>query len=118
MNAQLKDKVEGRSVPPAPARRTGTRQFSSKLFVGLALVVAAFQLALALGAPWGRYAMGGAFPGTFPLALRITALAQILMLALAALVVISRAGLALPSWRRASRWLTWLVAAFSGLGWR
>ena len=27
--------------------------------------VAVFQIALAVGAPWGGYAMGGAFPGQF-----------------------------------------------------
>jgi hypothetical protein len=28
--------------------------------------VVAFQIALAVGAPWGEFAMGGAFPGQFP----------------------------------------------------
>jgi len=42
--------------------------------------VVAFQIALAVGAPWGEFAMGGAFPGQFPPALRIAALVQATLL--------------------------------------
>lgn len=38
---------------------------SAYIFSAL-IVVAAFQLALALGAPWGEMAMGGKFTGRFP----------------------------------------------------
>ena len=38
--------------------------------------VVGFQLALALGAPWGAYAMGGAYSGRFPPALRVAAVVQ------------------------------------------
>ena len=77
--------------------------------------VVAFQTALAAGAPWGAYAMGGAFPGQFPPALRVTAILQALLLAGMAGVVLARAGVALPRWARASRWLIWFVVAFSAL---
>ena len=51
----------------------------------LLLVVAAFQLALALGAPWGQAAWGGSSPGVLPTGLRISsALAVPVYLALAA----------------------------------
>ena len=43
--------------------------------------VVAFQIALAAGAPWGAYAMGGAAPGQFPPALRIGAIIQAVLLA-------------------------------------
>jgi hypothetical protein len=61
------------------------------LLVGLAL----FQLALALGAPWGRAAFGGFVerPGT---ALRVSAGVATLVWTGAALVVLRRAGL--PVW--------------------
>ena len=36
------------------------------LFAAVTVGVIAFQFALALGAPWGAYAMGGAFPGRYP----------------------------------------------------
>ncbi len=57
-------------------------------------LVVAFQVALALGAPWGRYAMGGAFPGRMPTPLRIAALAQGIALAALAMIVLAAAGLA------------------------
>ena len=77
--------------------------------------VAAFQLALALGAPWGQFAMGGAFPGAYPPALRLAAVAQVVVLALLAMVISSRAGLALPALRGASRPLSWGIVALLGL---
>ena len=66
----------------------------------------AFQLALALGAPWGEYAMGGRSRGRLPAPLRVGAVLQAVILGLMALVVLSRAGLVLPTWAAASaRWI-------------
>ena len=81
----------------------------------VSLGVIAFQIALALGAPWGAYAMGGAFPGQFPPELRVAAIVQAIILAGLVLVVLSRAGIAFPKWSRTSRWLSWLVVAFSAI---
>ena len=86
------------------------------VFAGLTVIVCLFQLALAAGAPWGEYAMGGAFPGVMPTPMRVAAAVQIAVLAVIALVVLSRAGLALPGLRRTSRWLIWVVAALLGVG--
>jgi hypothetical protein len=88
---------------------------SARIYAIVSAGVIAFQLALAAGAPWGEYAMGGAFPGQFPPELRIGAVVQAVILALFALVVLSRAGVTLPKWSRASRWLIWIVVAFSAL---
>jgi hypothetical protein len=77
--------------------------------------VVAFQLALAAGAPWGAYAMGGAFPGQFPPPLRIAAIIQAALLLGMTAVVLARAGLVLPAWSRASRWLIWIVVAFAAV---
>lgn len=85
------------------------------IYAIVSLGVIAFQIALALGAPWGAYAMGGAFPGQFPPALRVAALIQAALLAGMAVIVLARAGLILPGWSRAARWLVWLIVAFSGL---
>lgn len=74
--------------------------------------VVAFQIALAAGAPWGAYAMGGASPGQFPPAMRISAIIQALLLAGLAAVILTRAGLILPGWSRVSHWLVWIVVAF------
>ena len=75
--------------------------------------VVAFQIALAAGAPWGAYAMGGASPGQFPPALRIAAIIQAALLAGMAAVILARAGLILPGWSRASHWLVWIVVALT-----
>jgi hypothetical protein len=86
------------------------------IFAVLTAGVMLFQLALALGAPWGAYAMGGAFPGVFPPAMRVAALVQIAVLGVVALVILARAGLILPAWRRASRWLAWVVVGLLAVG--
>lgn len=85
------------------------------LYALLSAGVIAFQIALAAGAPWGEFAMGGAFPGQFPPALRIGAVIQAVLLAGLAGVVLARAGLTLPTWSRASRRLVWVVLAFTTL---
>ena len=77
--------------------------------------VVAFQVALAAGAPWGAYAMGGAFPGQFSAALRIAALVQAALIVGMAAVVMSRAGLLLAGWSHAARRLVWVVVAFAGV---
>lgn len=68
-------------------------ELAASLFVFLALVVSLFQAALALGAPWGQYAMGGTHPGTYPPKLRLTAIAQGLLIAFTALIVFTKADL-------------------------
>jgi len=77
--------------------------------------VVAFQIALAAGAPWGAYAMGGASPGQFPPALRIVAIIQAVLLAGMAAVILARVGLVLPEWSRVSHWLVWIVVALTAL---
>ena len=91
------------------------RRTAALLYAIISFGVVAFQLALAAGVPWGAFAMGGAFPGQFPPALRIAALVQAALLVGLAVIVLARAGLILPIWSRASRWLVWIVVAFSAL---
>jgi hypothetical protein len=85
------------------------------IFSVVAGCAVAFQIALALGAPWGAYAMSGKHPGRLPTAMRVGAVVQGLLLGLMAAVVLSRAGLALSQLAQASVWLTWVVVAFSGV---
>jgi hypothetical protein len=85
------------------------------VFATVVAGVIAFQVALALGAPWGAYAMGGKFQGRYPPAMRVAAVGQALLLALAGVIVLSTAGLVLPSVSQALPWLIWLVVAFSGV---
>jgi hypothetical protein len=83
------------------------------LYTVITAGVVLFQMALAVGAPWGAYAMGGAFPGRFPPAMRVAAVGQAFLLALLAGVVLARAGLALPGWASVATWLIWFVVAFA-----
>ncbi len=91
------------------------RRIAGVVYAVVSVGVAAFQIALALGAPLGSYAMGGAFPGQIPPALRVSALVQAAVLLLLAGVVLARAGVALRGWSRVSRWLVWLVVAFAAV---
>ncbi len=63
------------------------------VFAVTILGVVAFQLALALGAPWGEYAMGGAVRGRYPRALRVVAVVQAVLLGVLALVVVGHVGI-------------------------
>jgi cytochrome bd-type quinol oxidase subunit 2 len=85
------------------------------VFATVVAGVIAFQVALALGAPWGAYAMGGKIQGRYPPAMRVAAVGQALLLALAGVIVLSTAGLVLPSVSQALPWLIWLVVALSGV---
>ena len=85
------------------------------VFAVAAGAVVAFQIALALGAPWGRYAMGGAFPDRFPPPMRVAALVQGFLIGALAVTVLSAAGLVLPDLTVAFPWLPWVAVAVSAL---
>ena len=85
------------------------------IYAIVALGVVAFEIALAAGAPWGAYAMGGASPGQLPPELRIAAIFQAVLLVGMAAVILARAGLILPGWSRVSHWLVWIVVALTAL---
>lgn len=91
------------------------KRIAALIYTIISIAVVAFQVALAAGAPWGAFAMGGAFPGQFPPALRIAALVQAVLLIALAAVVLARSGVLLPGWLRISRWLIWFVVAFAAL---
>jgi hypothetical protein len=86
------------------------------LYFALTAIAALFQIALALGAPWGEYAMGGRYPGKLPSNLRIAAVIQMAVLALLALIVFVRSGLGFDTFFPASRVAIWFVVAFFVLG--
>jgi hypothetical protein len=89
--------------------------FAALAFGLVAVGVIAFQVGLALGAPWGSYAMGGAFPGRFPPTMRIAAAVQALVIGLLAVVVLSAAGLVLPDLAIAFPWLIWVAVIVSAV---
>lgn len=85
------------------------------VFAVVAGGVVAFQLALALGAPWGGYAMGGAFPGRFPPPMRVAAVVQAVLIAFIAVAVLSAVGLVQPDIAVAFPWVVWVAVAVSAV---
>ncbi len=90
--------------------------FAAVLYALATSVVVGFQVALAAGAPWGEYAMGGRFPGRFPPAMRVAAIAQAAILALLAMVVLDAAGLVGLGWTTAQPWLVWVPVVVAAIG--
>ena len=73
-----------------------TTDLAALVTAGLLIPVAAFQAALAGGAPWGDVSYGGragATGGVLPRSYRAMSAASVLLLALAAWVVLAHAGL-------------------------
>ena len=89
---------------------------AAKVFLALICVVVAFQLALAGGAPWGELAVGGAVRGQLPPRMRAIAFGSAVLLTGFGVIVAARAHFAFPRWRRASRWLIWVVTVYSLVG--
>jgi hypothetical protein len=90
-------------------------QLAALVFALVAVGVIAFQLAMALGAPWGAYAMGGAFPGRFPPALRAAAVVQAALIGLLAAIVLSAADLVWPGLVDTVPCLAWLPVVVSAV---
>ncbi|MGN7492146.1 hypothetical protein ACTHPF_13430 [Paenibacillus sp. SAF-054] len=88
---------------------------SSIIFLVSILVVVLFQFALALGTPWGAYAMGGKFPGRFPRSMRFACLIQIAILILVASIVMSKSGVWLADRSSFADIGIWFVVAFSAV---
>jgi hypothetical protein len=92
------------------------QSWAAVVFAIVTAGVVAFQLALAAGAPWGAYAMGGAFPGRFPPPMRVAAAIQGVVLGLVALVVLATAGVIDIPLVTSLPWLIWAVVAVMALG--
>ena len=91
-------------------------KLAAVLFCLITLGVIAFQLALACGVPWGAFAMGGAFPGKYPISMRIAAIVQSVILAAVALAVLSVAGVVAAPWGPTPTWVAWGIAALLTVG--
>lgn len=79
--------------------------------------LAIFQVSLAAGAPWGRYAWGGQHDGVLTTRLRVASLSSVLVYVLIALVLLWRADLVQggPS-EGVVHGLTWAITAYFLLG--
>ena len=89
---------------------------TSFIFCFFVLIAVLFQLALALGAPWGEYAMGGKYPGKFPPKIRVAAVIQLLILVFFGIIGLIRSGLILSSFYDFSAKGIWFVVGFFVLG--
>ena len=80
-------------------------------------LLAVFQLCLALGAPWGRFAWGGRHDGRLPTGSRVGSAVSIGLYALFAAVLLDRAGVieAIPS-DSVVRVGSWVLVAYFALG--
>lgn len=86
------------------------------IFVVVTLLTILFQLALAFGAPWGEWTLGGRHHGVLPGLWRLVPIVSAAMLMAFAAVVATRAQLSFPDWYQESRSLIWIVVAYSALG--
>jgi len=88
---------------------------AATIFCICTAVAVVFQLALALGAPWGEMALGGRYPGRFPLRLRIASLAQSVVLVLLSFVVLTRSQLSFEKYFEYSEIAIWFVVGVCAL---
>ena len=81
------------------------------------LLQAAYQGALALGAPLGAASWGGTYDGQLPIGLRIASGIAVVVYVLAALIVLGRAGFrGVPLTHGVLRWGTWVLVGLMFLG--
>jgi len=93
-------------------------ELAAFLAVVLIVVVAAFQGALAAGAPLGAAAWGGQYPGVLPPRLRLTsALVAVIVYPAIAAFILDAAGVVEAGWLGRSRSIgMWGLTAFFALG--
>lgn len=94
----------------------GIRRFAGIFYAIVSFGIVAFHVAMAIGAPWGDYAMGGAFPGQFPILIRVFSLVQVLILLFFVVVILSCAGLVFSALYHKCQRLAWGAVAFSVVG--
>lgn len=93
-----------------------TPALAALIFCSLFALLALFQLALALGAPLGRFAWGGGHK-RLPMPLRIGSMISIALYALFCAIIAERAGLvSLFPWSSVSTIGAWVVTGYLGLG--
>lgn len=94
----------------------GTARFAAVVAAVGFVLVASFQLALALGAPWGKAAWGGGHE-RLPNGLRIASSFAVVLWLAVALVVLARAGYEWsPLPFSVARWGTWVLVGMLLLG--
>ncbi|OYW42879.1 MAG: hypothetical protein B7Z38_03445 [Rhodobacterales bacterium 12-64-8] len=90
-------------------------QSAALLFASVTAALAVFQIALALGAPLGRFAFGGAHV-RLPVGFRIGSVVSLFIYGACGAVVLDRAGAVDVMADDVSRVAVWVVAGFMSLG--
>jgi hypothetical protein len=90
--------------------------YAAIVFTVLSGIAIVFQACLAAGLPWGAASMGGRFPGKYPPRMRVVAVANMMLLAFLASLVVSKANVALPALKPVADTGIWFVVAFCALG--
>ena len=89
---------------------------SSGFLVGTTLIVAIFQIALALGAPWGEYAYGGTKTGKLPIGFRINSVVAVFVMFGIAGHYLAQLGVFEPILDSAGNAVVnWVLVGFTGL---
>lgn len=85
-------------------------------FVVVLALLVIFQLALAFGAPWGRFAWGGQNEGTLPVGYRVASAVSTLIYAFLGAVALDRAGVIGMFPQGFSAIAMWVVFGYLALG--
>jgi hypothetical protein len=86
------------------------------VFAALLALLVVFQLALAVGAPWGAFAWGGQHPGALPTRYRIGSIITMGVYALFALIALDRGGVVDLMPNAVSAVAMWVVFGILALG--
>jgi len=92
-----------------------TVEIAAIIFSFATALIIVFHLLLALGFPIGERAMGGRYPGQWPIYMRVIALPIICFWILISLAVMIQAGLVLKEHQSLLRSFGWLIVLFSGV---
>lgn len=80
-------------------------------------VLAIFQLAIALGAPFGRASWGGSHTAELPIELRVASGIAVGVYVFAALVILCRGGVVIsPLSAGVARWGAWIIVGLTAVG--
>jgi hypothetical protein len=90
-------------------------QTAAYIFAFVIAALGVFQIALAAGAPMGRFAWGGA-QARLPVALRIGSVVSLLIYSVCAAIILDRAGIIDVVGDEVSGVAAWVVAGFFSLG--
>ncbi|MBK6292253.1 MAG: hypothetical protein IPH85_06455 [Ignavibacteria bacterium] len=91
-------------------------EMAAGTFTLLSVLTIGFQIALGLGAPWGRFTLGGKYPDVLPMKARLIPVFSTVVLAFFIAIVLTRAGLIRPDLLEPSRIAIWLPVTYMALG--